>query len=28
VDDDMNLLHVGRSICMMCSGPHLYSCCR
>jgi hypothetical protein len=24
VDDDMNLL----SICMMCSGSHLYSCCR
>jgi hypothetical protein len=25
VDDDINLLHVKRSLSMMCSGPHQYS---
>jgi hypothetical protein len=28
VDDDVDLLHVERSLSMMCSGSHLYSCYR
>jgi hypothetical protein len=28
VDCDMDLLHVERSLSMMCSGSHLYSCYR
>jgi hypothetical protein len=28
VDDDVDLSHVERSLSMMCSGSHLYSCYR